>query len=243
MKRGQTVKDYFEKIYKGSATEFHEKMFKELSNNEKRFIVTANPETLMIAEENARFRLALLKPTTEIVPDGIGIVKAGNRLGYPLKERITGVDLVSALLAEANELNKSIYFYGAKQEVLQLFIEKITKQHTNIVIAGYRNGYGQNDEEVFAEIIEKKPDIVLVALGIPRQELLIDKYYDMFEKGIFIGVGGSFDVLSGVKKRAPVFFVKLNLEWLYRILCEPKRINRFYKGSIRFIYKVKKTKR
>ena len=92
----------------------------------------------------------------------------------------------------------------------------------------------------FKEIIKCKPDIVLVALGMPQQEELIYKYLDKFKKGIFVGVGGSFDVLSGTIKRAPKIFIKLNLEWLYRILKEPKRLKRFYNNNIKFILKIKK---
>ena len=93
---------------------------------------------------------------------------------------------------------------------------------------------------MFDEIADEQPDIVLVALGIPQQEILIYKNYERFEKGIFIGVGGSFDVLSGMKKRAPEFFVKCNLEWLYRIVKEPKRMKRFFVSNIKFIIEVLK---
>ena len=94
-----------------------------------------------------------------------------------------------------------------------------------MVIAGYRNGYDYSDDEVFQEILTLQPDIVMVALGIPRQELLIDRWYHRFHKGVFVGVGGTFDVLSGTKRRAPKFFRSLNMEWLYRILREPKRLS------------------
>ena len=99
-----------------------------------------------------------------------------------------------------------------------------------------------DDDEVFAEIAALQPDLVLVALGIPRQELAIHDHLAQFQKGIFIGVGGSFDVLSGSKKRAPTLFIKFNLEWLYRILKEPKRLKRFYDSNIRFLGMVKKLK-
>ena len=88
------------------------------------------------------------------------------------------------------------------------------------------------------KIIKLKPDICLVALGIPEQEKLILKYYDKAEKGIFMGVGGSFDVLSGCKKRAPRISIKLNLEWLYRIIKEPKRLKRFYQYNLKYLFYV-----
>ena len=100
----------------------------------------------------------------------------------------------------------------------------------------------KDKDKVFLDIVSKKPDIVLVALGIPLQEKLIYKYLDKFEKGIFVGVGGSFDVISGHKKRAPKVFIKLNLEWLYRIMKEPSRLKRFYDSNVKFIFKVRKYK-
>ena len=92
------------------------------------------------------------------------------------------------------------------------------------------------------KIVKLNPDICLVALGIPKQELLISKYIENAKKGIYIGVGGSFDVLSGVKKRAPKIFIKLNLEWLYRIIKEPKRIKRFWNNNVKFLIKVRREK-
>ena len=104
------------------------------------------------------------------------------------------------------------------------------------------NGYVENKEEEFQKTIKKEPDIVLVALGIPAQEKLMYKYFKDFKKGIFVGVGGSFDVLSGTKKRAPQIFIKTNTEWLYRILKEPKRIKRFWANNVKFIFKIRKEK-
>ena len=96
---------------------------------------------------------------------------------------------------------------------------------------------------VFKEIIKLKPDVVMVALGIPNQEKLIYKHLKEFKKGIFIGVGGSFDVISGSKKRAPKLFVKLNIEWLYRICKEPSRLKRFWNNNVKFIFKIQKMKK
>ena len=116
-------------------------------------------------------------------------------------------------------------------------------EYPNLRILGYTDGYVQDKDAVFDEIVQLKPDAVLVALGIPAQEILIHKHYDRFEKGIFVGVGGSFDVLSGTKKRAPEIFIKLNLEWLYRIAKEPKRFKRFYDSNVKFIGKIRKMRK
>ena len=146
---------------------------------------------------------------------------------------------MEALLRILNEHAKSLYLFGAKEEILEQLVSKIKCEYPNIRIVGYQNGYVPDKDVVFEWIEEKQPDAVLVALGIPAQELLIYKPYEKFCKGIFIGVGGSFDVLSGIKKRAPHIFLKFNLEWLYRIVTEPKRIKRFYRSNIKFISKVK----
>ncbi len=236
------LKDYFEKIYCDGYEQFIKVLDDKLVNEEKSFVVTANPETLMIGTENKEFDKILRKKTTTIVPDGIGVVKAGNILNYNITERITGVDIVNHLLKSANKYNKSIYFLGAKEQVVSTLIKKVNNEYPNINVVGYKNGYVSNKDMAFEEMITLKPDVVLVALGIPVQELLIDKHYDRFKKGIFIGVGGSFDVISGMKKRAPKMFIKFNVEWLYRILKEPKRLNRFYKSNIKFISEVKKIK-
>ncbi|MDD2435922.1 MAG: WecB/TagA/CpsF family glycosyltransferase, partial [Bacilli bacterium] len=107
-------------------------------------------------------------------------------------------------------------------------------------IGALLNGYSKDKDKDFETIFKTNPDIVLVALGMGNQEKLIYRHLNKFKKGIFVGVGGSLDVLSGTKKRAPKIFIKLNLEWLYRICKEPKRIKRFYQNNIKFLIKLKK---
>ncbi|WP_461811867.1 WecB/TagA/CpsF family glycosyltransferase [Faecalimonas sp.] len=212
----------------------------KIKKDEKTFVITANPETLMIGTENSEFDRILKSEETIIVPDGIGVVKAANMLKYPVQERVTGVEIVQGLLQMLDKEKKKIYLLGAKEEVVNKFVEKIKKEYPNIIISGFQNGYILDKDKAFDEMVESKPDVVLVALGIPLQEMLIAKHYERFEKGIFVGVGGSFDVLSGMKKRAPKIFIKLNLEWLYRIVKEPSRFKRFYKSNIKFISEIKK---
>lgn len=236
------MREYFKKLYGGSEKSFHAVLRDVLKNEKKMFVLTANPEMFMIGAENPDFDRVLKSERTVIVPDGIGIVRAARSLSLPA-EKITGVEIVSCLLRAADEMGKSLYLYGAKPEVLEALTAVIHEQYPHAVIAGMHDGYSGDAEPVFADAIAKKPDIMLVALGIPRQELLIDQYYDRFDKGIFIGVGGSFDVLSGCKKRAPAFFIKLNLEWLYRIVCEPKRMSRFFKSNVRFLSRTRKLER
>ncbi|MBS5805774.1 MAG: WecB/TagA/CpsF family glycosyltransferase [Firmicutes bacterium] len=236
------MKKFLEKLYKNDKKSFFEILKKDLKNKNKKFIVTVNPETLMIAEKDLELKEILEDDSVSFVPDGIGVVKAAKMIGVDVKERIPGIEIAEKLFEFANESKKSLYLFGAKQEVLNNLKEKIEKNYSNIKLLGMTNGYVENKEEEFQKTIKKEPDIVLVALGIPAQEKLMYKYFKDFKKGIFVGVGGSFDVLSGTKKRAPQIFIKTNTEWLYRILKEPKRIKRFWANNVKFIFKIRKEK-
>lgn len=236
------MREYLEQVYSKSKNDYFKELKKNLKNNEKKFIITANPETLTYALNDEEISKMLLDKNNSIVPDGIAIVKSCQMLNIKVTERIAGVDIAEYLLKEANEEKKSLYLFGAKSEVIELLVKKIKVEYPNINLLGYSDGYVKDRDKVFKQIIKLKPDVCLVALGIPYQEKIIYKYIDKFDKGIFVGVGGSFDVLSGSKKRAPKIFIKLNLEWLYRIICEPKRLKRFWNNNVKFIFKVRKEK-
>ena len=234
------MNEYLKRIYHKSKEEFYQDLIKHIETKSKEFIITVNPETLMTAEKDKKVREILLNKNYCLVPDGISIVKACNKIGINIKERITGIEICEYLLKLANEKGYSLYLFGAKKEVLEKLVSKIEKEYSGINLLGYQNGYGKDKDKIMEEIIAQKPDICLVALGIPAQEKLIADYITKAKKGVFIGVGGSFDVLSGAKKRAPKIMIKLNLEWLYRIITEPKRIKRFWNNNIKFLFKIKK---
>ena len=236
------MRKLFEKMYKKEEGEFNKIIHNYLVKNKKMFIVTANPETMMKSETDKELNKLLNDKDTILVPDGIGVVKASKMIGYDVKERIAGIDIANTLLDYGNELKKSIYLFGSKQEVIDSMKEVLKEKYPNLKLVGSSNGYIQDKDKIFEDMSKLKPDIVLVALGIPLQEKLIYKHLSLFDKGIFVGVGGSFDVISGHKKRAPKIFIKLNLEWLYRIICEPKRLKRFYDSNVKFMFKVKKMK-
>lgn len=239
----ESMQTYFQKIYQDGFEPFTNLLKQKMDREEKIFVITANPETLMIGTDTPAFDEILKSEKTVIVPDGIGVVKAANMLNIPVKERVTGVEIVQSLFHMLNEKTRSLYLLGAKKEVLDKLVERIEIEYPGIELLGFCDGYVQDKDAVFEQMISLKPDVVLVALGIPAQEQLIYKHYDKFDKGIFVGVGGSFDVLSGTKKRAPKIFIKLNLEWLYRIVKEPKRIKRFYVSNVKFISKIRKMMR
>ncbi|MBU5268060.1 WecB/TagA/CpsF family glycosyltransferase [Virgibacillus proomii] len=197
-----------------------------IEKKKKTFVITANPEIVMRANKN-RELMQHIQLATFVVADGIGIVKAAKILKQPLPERVTGYDTMIELLKIANNNSYKIFLLGAKQTTLKKAIDKINMEYPNIKIVGSQDGYFNWEENDISErIMQLKPDITFVALGSPKQENWIASNFSYFEHGIFIGVGGSFDVISGTVKRAPVLFQKLNLEWLYRLMKQPSRWKR-----------------
>ena len=234
--------DIYSNLYTGTKTNCYKLIDNKLKDNEKQFIITANPETYMLSCKDSIINNILYNRNNLVIPDGISIVKTANFLGYDIRERITGVDLAEHLLKTANKNKYKVYLFGASNNVIEKLESVINEKYPNIDLVGSTNGYIKDKDSVMKYISMLKPDIVLVALGIPMQEKLIYNHINEFDKGIFVGVGGSFDVLSGSKKRAPKIFIKLNLEWLYRLLREPKRIIRFLKHNIRFLTVITKEK-
>lgn len=236
------IQEYLKRTFGGTAEEYAARAEKAMLEGERLFVVTANPEIIMHAEKNQAVRELLLSKEAEIVPDGISVVKAMGMLGLAARERITGVDLAEKLLAQAGRAGKNVFLLGAKEEVVSALAAKLKKEYPKITVR-YRNGYGKDKDADFREIASAAPDLVLVALGAPAQELLIYRHLGEFSKGVFVGVGGSFDVLSGSKRRAPAFFVKTNTEWLYRIAREPSRLGRFWNNNVKFLGAVRKEAR
>lgn len=231
------MKDILEKIYNEEENIFYSILEDLLTTNKKKFIITVNPEIIIKSYKNIEIKEMLLNDNNILVPDGISIIKKAKQYNINIKERITGVDISSKALEICNKNKKSIYLFGSKKEVLDKFIININQKYPNINIVGFSDGYVEDKDKIMQEIISLSPDLILIALGVPNQELLINKYIEKAKKGVFIGVGGTFDVLSGCKKRAPKLFIKLNLEWLYRIICEPTRLKRFIQNNIVFMFK------
>ncbi len=234
------MKQYFNKLYKNANADFMAELRERLDKDQKTFIVTANPEAFMFGEKDPEMHALLMDEDVTVVADGIGIVKGAAMLDVQVAERIPGVDIAENLMQYGHELEKSIFLLGSKQEVLDAMGNVLAEKYPNLKVVGAIHGYVPDKDAAFEEIVQAKPDIILVALGIPAQEKLIYKHFSKFDKGIFVGVGGSLDVLSGSKERAPEFFIRHNLEWLYRIMKEPKRIKRFYNSHVKFIFRVRK---
>ncbi|MQS75889.1 WecB/TagA/CpsF family glycosyltransferase [Lactobacillus halodurans] len=204
--------------------QFHLYLDNDLDFKANKFIVTPNPEIVLSARKDANFS-KIINNADYVIPDGIGIIKGAKTLGTPMHERITGFDTLKYLIEAANRKLLKVYILGSKPEVIEATANKIKKDYPQIDLVGYHDGYFKDEGEIAQEIITKKPNLVLVALGSPKQEIFINKYKDQLN-AVWIGVGGSFDVFSGTKKRAPKIMQKLNLEWFYRLVKEPTRFGR-----------------
>lgn len=198
-----------------------------LNGNSPNLIVTPNPEIVMKAKEDLDYK-KILNEASLVIPDGIGIIKGANILGTPLKERVAGYDLICNLLEKYKDGSKTFYFWGSKPGVAEIAKQKLEEKYPDIKILGTDDGYF--DDEKKKQIIEKlsnlKPDVLLVGTGFPRQEKLIKELMPLNIFKIAIGCGGSIDVLSGTVKRAPKLFIKLHIEWSWRLIKEPSRIGR-----------------
>lgn len=165
-----------------------------------------------------------------IVADGLPVVWASRILGSPLPERVTGIDLFGKLLQLADEQRFSAYFLGATQEVLDKMLRRIEERYPNIRYAGSHNGYFEEAESegIVEEIQKASPDLLFVGISTPKKEIFLQQWSDSLGVPVCHGVGGSFDVLAGVTRRAPLRWQELGLEWLYRLLQEPRRMWKRY---------------
>src|SRR3989338_11372541 len=203
-------------------------------------IVTLNPEMIINAQNNFEFQSAINEANL-IVPDGTGIKWPLRLQGEEEVRRIPGIELAESMLEIANELSKKVAFFGGKKEVLEKAMDKLKEKYPSVQFVIAKDGYRGEDKEIANEIKSFSPDIVFVALGSPRQEVWINKYSNLFPKSTMIGIGGSIDIWSGKKKRAPAWMRKNNIEWLYRVITEPGRTIRILKALPVYIWMVLKS--
>lgn len=191
-------------------------------------VITLNAEMVYQAKNNPTLR-KVINEADLITADGIGVVWGARNLGYAVPERVTGIDLALNLVARAALRGWPIYLLGGNPGVADKAALKLRSSHEGLCVCGTRDGYFTAEQipTIIKEINEAGPKILFVGLGAPKQELWIREHLaELAAVPVHIGVGGSLDVIAGLKKRAPAFFIRLNLEWLYRLLTEPSRIKR-----------------
>lgn len=201
-------------------------------------VATANAEMVMLAQRDTALS-SILAAADLVVADGAGVVWAARHHGQPVPERVAGFDLTQHLLALAGANGYRVYFFGGAPGIAETAAKKAEQACPGIQIAGIRNGFFQpaDEPDIISQIQKAKPHILLVALGVPKQEKWLAAHLDELMVPVAIGVGGTFDVMAGTAKRAPVWMQKASLEWLYRLLRQPQRLGRMM-ALPRFVLKV-----
>ncbi len=212
-----------------SLKEATKKIYQMLKTENVSLVCTPNPEIIMRANDDELLYQAL-QDAELVVPDGIGVVIASKILkGNTLKERVAGYDLVQNTMKYSRNQECKYYFFGSQPQVAKMAQKNMQAKYPNIKVVGARDGYFQVEEipSIIEDINNSGANILLVALGSPKQELWIKEYANQLTNiKVAIGVGGSLDVMAGTVKRAPVLFQKLGLEWFYRLITQPTRAKR-----------------
>ena len=192
-------------------------------SNDRNIIFNLNPIIMVNFNNNKEYK-EFINNENYNIPDGYGTILGMKIYGNKGVKQLTGVDMFDELLCNACKYGKKVYLYGAKKEVIEGTVKVLKNKYNKLNICGYMNGYN-NEKDVLNDIKRCKPDYLFVGLGSPKQEEFIIKNEKIFKNvEVIMPVGGTFDVVSGLKKRAPIFYQKLHLEWLYRMIKEPKRI-------------------
>jgi N-acetylglucosaminyldiphosphoundecaprenol N-acetyl-beta-D-mannosaminyltransferase len=205
-------------------------------------VITLNAEILYKAQSDPKL-LEVIQKADLVTPDGSGIVWAIKQLAERDVDRVTGIDLMTELCRQSRLNEWSVFLFGGKPGIADEASSRLEDMYGTL-IAGMLNGYfdPEDEDSIIERINDSEPDILFVALGAPKQEFWIDKYRDRLNVPVVIGVGGSFDVISGQVERAPAFFQKMGIEWLWRLIKEPWRWKRML-ALPKFTFLVKKTKR
>ncbi len=191
-------------------------------------VITPDSLAILRARKDREYK-SLIHKADLVTPDGSGLLFASKILGNPIRERVTGIDLIDKLFQIGEKRGYRFYFLGAKKGVTEKAMDNLLKKYPNIKIVGIHHGYFKDEKVVLKDIKEKQPDILLVGMGVPKQEKWISEHMEKLRVPVSIGVGGSFDVLSGKIPRAPKWMQKYGIEWVYRTIKEPNRIKRIIK--------------
>lgn len=186
------------------------------------YVCTPNPEGLLCCRKDPAARAAM-QGADLVLPDGVGVLMGAKILGRPLKERVPGIDFCAALLAR---MEGTVFLLGAKPGVAERAAQALEARYPNISVCGWSDGYFSDEEALWQQIAARKPDFLAVCLGMPKQELFMARHAGDPRVGLMAGLGGTLDVLAGDVLRAPAFFIRHKIEWLYRLMREPKRIKR-----------------
>ncbi|MBQ1579682.1 MAG: WecB/TagA/CpsF family glycosyltransferase [Firmicutes bacterium] len=214
-----------DKITKAQALEEFQKL---LEGDRCELIVTPNAEIVEKASKTSELRRIINDEAAIVTPDGVGLIYASKLKGDPIQEKVAGIDFAHSAIELCAKLGRSVYLLGSKPGVAEAAAANLEKEIPGLKIAGFRDGYFREDEEpsVVAEINASGAYFLCVALGSPKQEYFVIKHRDALKVKAAAGLGGSLDIWSGQLNRAPKFYIDHGLEWLYRMIQEPKRLKR-----------------
>ena len=192
----------------------------------KGYVVTPNPEIVDLCRKDSAYR-DIVNRAALVLPDGIGIIYAANILGEPVSGKVAGVEFAEHLVSAMAKEHMRLFLLGAKPGVAEQAGKNLCAKYPGLVLAGTHDGYF-SDPQTAVDAVNAcgGADVVFVCLGAPKQEKFMAQYQDALDATLLCGLGGSLDVFAGVAKRAPDIFIKLGLEWFYRLLKQPSRIGR-----------------
>ncbi len=214
-----------DKVTKEQALQAFEEM---LSGSRCELIVTPNAEIVEKASKTPKLKRIVNEEAALVIPDGVGLIYASRLKGDPIQEKVAGIDFARGALERCAALGRSVYLLGSKPGVARDAAANLQKEIPGLLVAGFRDGYFKAEEEasVVAEINASGADFLCVALGSPKQEYFVIDHRDSLKPKAAAGLGGSLDIWSGNLNRAPEFYIDHGLEWLYRMMQEPKRLKR-----------------
>lgn len=193
------------------------------------YVVTPNPEIVELCRKDNAF-MGIVNRAALVLPDGIGVIYASKILGEQLRGKVAGIDFAENLVAAMAKEGMRLYLLGAKPGIAEKAGSKLCEKYPGLIVAGCRDGYFSDDQEVVDALNDAGgADVVFVCLGAPKQEKFIAAHMEEMHATLFCGLGGSLDVFAGEVKRAPDLFIKLGLEWFYRLLKQPSRFGRMMK--------------
>ena len=211
-----------------------------LAGSETAYCVTPNAEMAYEAMHDSEF-CSILNGAALVLPDGAGVILGAKIVRTPLKEKVAGIDFAQNMLAVFEETGSRLYLLGSKPGIAELAAEKMLQKHPKLCICGIRDGYFQDEAGVVQAINEAKADAVYVCLGSPKQERFMYAHRGELNARLLVGLGGTLDGIAGTVKRAPKWMIRLQLEWLYRLIKEPKRFKRMLRLP-KYIFAALKTR-
>ena len=212
----------FDNLTKSEFTARAESM---LHNGERGYVVTPNAEIVYESIHDDGFR-ALLNGASMVLPDGAGVVLGAKILGTPIREKVAGIEFGEEVCRILAKNQGRLYLLGSKPGIAKAAGEKLAEKYPGLTICGTADGYFKDEQAVIEKINAARPDVLFVCLGAPKQEKFMKAHFDELQVCLMLGLGGSLDGYAGVAQRAPRWMIDMSLEWLYRLLKEPRRLGR-----------------